>query len=101
MTVRLWDLETGKELGCFSQHGDEILSVAFSPNGQRAVSTSADKTMRLWEVDKEKVLHQLPGATCAVFSPDGRPVLSEGPDNFMRLSDVTTVSELRNLRRHR
>jgi RNA polymerase sigma factor (sigma-70 family) len=99
-TVRLWDVDTGKELGCFSQHGDEILSVALSPDGQRAVSTSADNTMRLWEVDKGKVLHQLPGARCAVFSPDGRHVLSGGPDKFLRLWDLTTGKELRSFRGH-
>jgi RNA polymerase sigma factor (sigma-70 family) len=100
MTVRLWDVDTGKELGCFSQHGDEIFTVALSPDGQRAVSTSADDTMRLWEVDKGKVLHQLPGTSCAVFSPDGSYVLSGGRDKFLRLWDVTTGKELRSFRGH-
>jgi RNA polymerase sigma factor (sigma-70 family) len=100
MTVRLWDVDTGKELGCFSQHKDEISSVALSPDGQRAVSTSADNTMQLWEVDKGKVLHKLPGARCAVFSPDGSHVLSGGRDGLMRLWDVTTGKELRSFRGH-
>jgi RNA polymerase sigma factor (sigma-70 family) len=99
-TVRLWDVETGKHLGCFDQHTDEIFTVALSPDGRRAVSTSADKTMRLWEVDKGKVLHQLPGASCAVFSPDGRHVLSGGRDKFMRLWDVKTGKELCRFRGH-
>jgi len=99
-TVRLWDVETGKHLGCFDQHTDEIFSVALSPDGRRAVSTSADNTMRLWEVDKGKVLQQFPGASCAVFSPDGRHVLSGGRDEFMRLWDVKTGKELRRFRGH-
>jgi WD40 repeat protein len=69
-TVRLWDVETGKELGCFDQHTEEIFTVALSPDGRRAVSSSADKTMRLWEVDKGKVLHQLPGAKAKASKAD-------------------------------
>jgi WD40 repeat protein len=99
-TVRIWDLEIGKEMGCFRHHADEITSVALSPDGRRAVSTSADNTMLLWDVDKGNVLHQLPGASCAVFSPDGRHVLSGGRDEFMRLWDVKTGKELRRFQGH-
>jgi WD40 repeat protein len=99
-TVRLWDIETGKELGCFSHHADDISSVALSPDGRLAVSTSVDNTMLLWDVDKGNVLHKLPGANCAVFSPDGQHVLSGSRDEFMRLWDVKTGKELRRFQGH-
>jgi WD40 repeat protein len=51
--VRLWDVRTAKELRCF--HGHEsggISSVAFCPDGKRALSASYDMTMRLWQLPK-------------------------------------------------
>jgi RNA polymerase sigma factor (sigma-70 family) len=98
-TVRLWDLETGKELRCFS-HADEIFSVAFSPDGSQALSSSADGTMRLWDVRAGKELRRFPGAACAVFSSDGTQLLSAGPDNLVRLWDAETGKERRRFAGH-
>jgi WD40 repeat protein len=39
-TLRLWDLETGQELHCFAVHQSPVASVAFTGDGQRALSSS-------------------------------------------------------------
>jgi WD40 repeat protein len=49
-TVRLWDVVSGKELCRFCGHSYEIRSVAFSPDGKRAVSSSVDQTIRVWRL---------------------------------------------------
>jgi WD40 repeat protein len=51
-TVRLWDVENGKELKSFSNHGAAALGVAFSKDGQYALSTDARATVRLWRLPK-------------------------------------------------
>ncbi|MEO1390660.1 MAG: hypothetical protein AAFV85_25290, partial [Cyanobacteria bacterium J06634_6] len=49
-TLRLWDLE-GNAIGKpFEGHSSWVLSVAFSPQGDRIVSGSHDNTLRLWRV---------------------------------------------------
>ena len=41
-TLKLWDLETGKELQTFTGHSGDVVTVAITPDGQRAVSGSLD-----------------------------------------------------------
>ena len=44
-TVRLWDADTGQPVGQpLTGHTDPVRSVAFSPDGKRIVSGSADNT---------------------------------------------------------
>jgi len=45
--ARLWDTESGKELRVLQGHSDRVHSLAFSPDGKRILSGSADKTARL------------------------------------------------------
>jgi len=49
-TVRLWDVGTAKELCCFHGHSYEVRSVAFSPDGKSAVSSSVDQTICVWRL---------------------------------------------------
>jgi WD40 repeat protein len=51
-TVRLWDVANGKQIRCFTGHTDRVMSVAYSPDGQFALSGSIDGTVRLWRLPK-------------------------------------------------
>jgi WD40 repeat protein len=48
--IRLFDLETGKELRNFDQHQGAITCLAFSADGRYLLSGSYDSTVRLWRV---------------------------------------------------
>jgi WD40 repeat protein len=52
-SLRLWDLETGKELKQLRGHTGPVLCLAISGDGRFVVSGSADQTMRLWSLPKE------------------------------------------------
>ncbi len=76
-------------------HENWVVSVAFSPDGKRFVSGSADSTLILWDVATAKAIGSpWRGHTSNVlgvaFSPDGRLVASAGLDSQVILWDVTT-----------
>ena len=55
-TVRLWDVESGKELRRLEGHSDKVDSVCFSPDGKQLLTGSWDKTARLWDPKSGKEL---------------------------------------------
>lgn len=61
LTINLWNAETGQLLHAFNGHSDRVRSVAFSNNGRRIVSGSADGSVRLWSATTGELLATLFG----------------------------------------
>ncbi len=94
--MRLWDPDTGQPLGePLEGHSDWVAGVAFSPDGQRLATVSADETARLWQTDTLEPLGEpLKGLTgwkyAVAFSPDGRRLATAGDDGVrLRPADAS------------
>lgn len=98
-------LMDGQRLYPLRGHKGSVLSAAFSPDGKVIVTTSLDKTARIWDgqtgvqIDvlaghKERVNH-------AAFSPDGKRVVTVAGDRTVKIWDVSKSphhKELKELR---
>lgn len=52
-TVRLWNVETGREVRQFVGHSQPVTCIAFF-DGMKAITSSRDGTLRLWELGSAK-----------------------------------------------
>jgi WD40 repeat protein/mono/diheme cytochrome c family protein len=100
-TVRLWDVEGGRDIRRFIGHTASVWAVAFAPDARLALSGSADRSVRLWDVASGRELARLEGhdavVTCVAFSPDGRLALSGGYDHALLVWDLSNRRLLRRL----
>jgi WD40 repeat protein len=102
--VRVWDTESGEELLMLGGDGENVWSVAFSPDGRWVVSGSADGTARVWDAESGEQLRVLHGHEDAVesaaFSPDASRVVTSSDDGTARIWAADSGEELRLLRGH-
>ena len=118
--LKLWEAKTGRLIREFSGHAEnklavppdqpvtlssKVASVAFSPDGLRAVSGSDDETVKLWDITTGRVLKTFSGhksfVNCVDFSPDGRAILSGSSDSTVALWDAETGKLLRTFNGHK
>jgi len=90
----VWDARTGNRVLTLKGHSQEILDVAFSPDGTLMATASLDGTAKLWNARNGRELQTLTGHGGWVlgidFTPDGRSLATAGIDGTARLWDVDT-----------
>ncbi|KAM3108459.1 AAA-like domain-containing protein [Phormidesmis sp. 146-33] len=83
------DMSLQESLG---RHQDIVYGASFSPDGQRIVTASADKTARVWDLSGREIV-KLQGhqdiVYSASFSPDGQRIVTASADKTARVWDLS------------
>jgi WD40 repeat protein len=90
-TVRLWDVQTGKEAARFEGPKDWVWGVGYSRDGKHVACGGHDGVF-VWDVASRKLLHRFNhrGEIFDLyFTPDGKELMSAGFDS-VRFWDLTT-----------
>jgi len=103
-TLKVWDLENGRELATLAGHSGSINSVVITSDNCRAISASNDKTLRVWDLESGHELHTLighkKGIHVVALTPDNRRVVSGSDDNTLKVWDLETGRMLNTLKGH-
>ncbi|KAI8990331.1 WD40-repeat-containing domain protein [Pilobolus umbonatus] len=91
-TVRLWCMETYKNVVCYKSHNYPIWDIDFGPYGFYFATASHDRTARLWSCDHINPLRIFAGHLSDVntvrFHPNSKYIVTGSSDKTARLWDV-------------
>ena len=104
--IRLWNAETGAELGTLRGHGIWVTARFFSPDGKKLVSGAGAHPLvpgrrsevRLWDLVSRKEIRTLlnsggGGVASVTFAPDGKRVAAARPVEEQISGRSTRASE--------
>jgi RNA polymerase sigma factor (sigma-70 family) len=94
------DLFVGPPVGLGTPVDEQVLAVAFTPDGRRLLaaggSASRPGQVQVWEVASKKcvsTLRPLPGVRSLAFAPDGRTYATADYDGEVKIRDAGTGEE--------
>ena len=110
--IILWDIQNGRMEWNRKAHSnapgamDGVLSAAFTPNGNKLLTSGVDKLLKIWDVDQGRVLrtldimsereHRASVAMNAIaMSDDGNTAVTAGNDGTVQLWDLRKGALLR------
>ncbi|MDA1014667.1 MAG: hypothetical protein O3A00_09480 [Planctomycetota bacterium] len=85
-------------------HADDVLCIAYSADGQRLVSASADGLVKVWDAKTGSEILSVKAhagaAYSAAFSRDGKTIASAGADQLVKTWDATDGKPKSSLKGH-
>eukprot|EP01004_Peranema_trichophorum_P004254 NODE_318_length_2966_cov_42.475554_g275_i0.p1 GENE.NODE_318_length_2966_cov_42.475554_g275_i0~~NODE_318_length_2966_cov_42.475554_g275_i0.p1 ORF type:complete len:710 (+),score=156.12 NODE_318_length_2966_cov_42.475554_g275_i0:549-2678(+) len=92
------------EIRSYIGHAAAVYSCSFSPTGERMVSASRDRTLKLWSVKSGNEILTLKGhhgfVLSCCFSPSGDEVVSASDDKTLKLWEAKTGKKITTLKGH-
>lgn len=102
--IHLFNSENFNNDAILDDRGEGDISIAYSPDGNYLLAGSWDKTIKLWDLSKNKIIRRYYGHTqatrCVSFNAQGNLIVSAGWDLDIRFWYVPTGLNLKNLSGH-
>lgn len=103
-TLKVWDLQQGKELHTLRGHDTSVNTVDITQDGKIAVSGGRDRTLRVWDLNRGKSLKTLKGhrgwVTDLAILPNQAQVISASVDNTLKLWNLDSGENIRTFTGH-
>jgi RNA polymerase sigma factor (sigma-70 family) len=98
------DLKTGKSTSSVVGHGADVRSVAYSPDGKWVATAGLDRTLRVWDPNTGREMHQFPGSDLpygsVFFLPDSKTLLGSGStDPQVHFWDIASGKKIKSMPR--
>jgi WD40 repeat protein len=92
------------EVRVLSGHTDWVTGLALLPDGQHAVSSSLDGSLRVWDLASGQTTQAIQahpdGISAIVATPDGRQVTTASWDGWVRTWDLSSGEEVMRIKAH-
>ncbi|RKU07541.1 hypothetical protein C6501_17385 [Candidatus Poribacteria bacterium] len=90
--IAVWNIKTGEQITCLTEHPDFVYSLGFSPCGKFLASGGRDGTVRVWSVINWELLHTFQNLGTerkkVFYSPEGVLHALEVSDDAFIVWDV-------------
>jgi WD40 repeat protein len=98
-TIKLWEMEHGREIRSYLGNNGAVSILAFSPDGKLLASVDDSYNLTLWEVETSKKIRSLEvpddDILSVAFSPDGRYLVTGTENSHAIAWDLMTGNEIR------
>ncbi len=90
--IAVWNIKTGEQITCITEHSDFVYSIIFSPRGESLASGGQDGTVRVWSVEDWELIQTFQNYGTkqkkVSYSPEGVLYALEISDNAFIVWDV-------------
>jgi WD domain, G-beta repeat len=105
-SIRLWQLDTGKQIATLTGHQKSIHTLAIHPiRTDLLYSSGRDGMIKLWQLDRAIELQSIDTQQSTVnqlaISTDGQLLITAGSDRTIKIWDTDTHTQLNSFRQHR